>query len=172
MGEVEFGNLIYSMPIDRLKKMRTQLKLLVVIWIIILIFLSEISFHVIFREKNLLSGGIILLIIFCFIFLIFVLTTPLTVHNQLKIFENAIIPLRRPFFKPKDETLHINDIIKIEFDGMKDAETEIYQFDIFDKKLRHFRINSLVLARYDKNERSLKKIHKALMELKGRVENN
>ena len=164
------GNLIYSMPTTRIEKMRHQLKILLPLNICLIIFLYGLPLHSLLFDKNVSAFLIGWCIASGLLGVLFVISTPITLHNDLAIYENAIIPLRRPFRSTRNELIYIDDILKIEFEGMKDAETEIYEFEIYDKKNRLFRINSIVLARYDKNEKNAKKVHKLIMDLKKRIE--
>jgi len=164
------GTLIYSMPITKFEKMRNQLKILIPVNAIFILILYGLPLHSLIFENNYLAFLVGWSIASGIVGIMIVISTPLTLHNQLIIYENAIIPLRRPFRSQSNELIYIDDISKIEFEGIKEAETEIYEFEIYDKKGRMFRVNSLVLARYDKNEKSVKKVYKLLIDFKKRIE--
>ena len=98
------------------------------------------------------------------------ISAPLTLHNRLTLFSQAIIPLSRPFLSSPNKVVKFEDIRKINYDEMKNSNHKIFEFEIYDHNGVKYKINSLVLSRYDSKSRSAKVIRDALLNLKRTLE--
>ena len=163
------GKIIYSMPLEKYHKMRSSLLFLYFICSICLIIMITITISELI-EKNIIAGLYTFGIELGALLLLFFISSPYTIHNPLIIFENAVIPLSRPFLSQKNKILSIEDIVQIDFDGWKGDENLIYTFSIQDINNKRYKINSLVLSKYEKSEKKIILVHDALLNLKKKID--
>lgn len=163
------GTVIYEIPPQRLEKMRRGLKILLLVVGVLQAAALVIIINVMLRGY--LTGGLMSLGIMAgIIFMVVLVSGPLTMHNRLQIRRDRLVPLRRPFLSPKDTFLALSKIGSIRVNSLPGAERAFFHYEFRASSGRKYAVNSLVVARYDKSRGALEDVYTALEALRSEWE--
>lgn len=159
----------YSMPMDRLERARRISRFLIALGVPLFAALFMIII-VVALEGYWLGAVIFLLATIGAVGLFLVLVSPLTRHDQLRISQEALAPLQRPLFSPKGPVFGLQDVVRVTLVERPGLEDDLFDFGIQTRDGSRFRINSLVLYRYDPSKESAKAVREAMLAIKNQVE--
>lgn len=144
------GRVLYEMPLTNLAPARKRAKYLVVFCAVaIAIWIYELM-------VALWQGGVAYfaaeMILLGFVSIIIAQSARAAlIHDRLTIYERGIVPLRRPFGTPPDIVLPLEQIERIVLSTMPGRGSSFFEYNIYDRRKRRYRVNSTALMRYDRS---------------------